>query len=202
MPGASELEGARIRKRRPSALTSNTLAKLVICAVEAHPITAFGPLRFIASTFYFQTPSRQSGIVVGLQLLHGQPSRFDRCRCDGLQKGVGYGLLGQRPADVETVYAASVYEIFTSAVIAGNRVPTAIMTMQAAATVSESDEALQQCRPLSHRASRLMRLWPRVGVESCLFGLKGSPIDEARMMLRNEDGPLLHREMPNPNPCQ
>ena len=136
--------------------------------------------------------------MVGLKLLHRQPSRFDRCRRDGLQKGVGYGLLNQHSADVETVYAAPVYEIFTSAMIAGSRVPAAIVNMQAAATVSASDEALQQCRPLSHRASRLMRLRPRVGVEPRLIGLKRSPIDEAGVMVRNEDCPLLHRKMPNP----
>ena len=162
------------------------------------PITAFGPLRFIASTFYFQAPLRQSCIVVGLKLLHGQPSRFDRCRCDGLQKGVGYGLLDQHSADVETVLPTSIHDILAGAVIAGSRVPAAIMNMQAAATVSASDEALQQCRPLSHRASRLMRLRPRVGVEPCLIGLKRSPIDEAGVMVRNEDGPLLHRKVPNP----
>src|SRR5437879_13715446 len=97
-----------------------------------------------------------------------------------------------------TVYAAPVYEILTSAVIAGSRVPAAIVNMQPAATVSARDETLQQCRPLSHRASRLMWLRPCVGAEPSLIGLKGSPIDEAGWMVRNEDGPLIHRKMSNP----
>src|SRR5260370_33541990 len=58
-------------------------------------------------------------------------------------------------------------------------------------------DALQQRRTLSHCASRLVWLRPGVGVEPRLIGLKGSPIDEAGMMVRNEHRPLIHRKMPN-----
>src|ERR1700686_3233668 len=58
-------------------------------------------------------------------------------------------------------------------------------------------DALQQCRALSHCASGLVWLRPGVGVEPRLIGLEGSPIDEAGMMVRNEDCPLIHRKMPN-----
>src|SRR5215471_9691632 len=57
--------------------------------------------------------------------------------------------------------------------------------------------ALQQRRTLSHRASRLMRLRTGVGVEPRLVDLKGGPINEARMMVRDKDGPLIHGQMPN-----
>ena len=43
-----------------------------------------------------------------------------------------------------------------------------------------------------------MRLRPGVGIEPRLIGLKGSPIDEAGMMVRNENGPLIHGQMTNP----
>src|SRR5215471_5699518 len=42
-----------------------------------------------------------------------------------------------------------------------------------------------------------MRLWPCVGIKPRLVGLEGSPIDEARMMIQDEYGPLIHGEMPN-----
>ena len=60
--------------------------------------------------------------------------------------------------------------------------------------------ALQQGRTLSHRASRLMRLRPRVGVEPRLVGLKGGPIDEAGMMVGDEHRPLLDGKMTYPFP--
>src|SRR5918995_5229185 len=42
-------------------------------------------------------------------------------------------------------------------------------------------------------------MWLRscVGIEPRLVGLEGSPIDEARMMVQDENGPLIHGEMPN-----
>src|SRR4029453_3618910 len=42
-----------------------------------------------------------------------------------------------------------------------------------------------------------MRLWSCFGIEPCLVGLEGSPIDEARMMVQDENGPLIHGGMPN-----
>ena len=59
-------------------------------------------------------------------------------------------------------------------------------------------DALQQRRALSHRSSGLMRLRPGVGIEPRLIGLKGRPIDEAGMMVRDENGPLIHGQMPHP----
>src|SRR5215472_6188107 len=60
--------------------------------------------------------------------------------------------------------------------------------------------ALQQRRTLSHRASRLMRLRPGVGVEPRLVRLKGSPIDEAGVMIWDENGPLINGQMTHPLP--
>src|SRR3982751_6536338 len=68
------------------------------------------------------------------------------------------------------------------------------------AAVTACGKALQQCRPLSHRASCLMRHGPDVGIEPRLIRLKGCPIDEAGMMILNENGPLIHGQMPNAFP--
>src|SRR6266700_6175137 len=43
-----------------------------------------------------------------------------------------------------------------------------------------------------------MGLRSSVGVEPCLIGLKGGPIDEAGMVVLDENGPLLHGKMSNP----
>src|ERR1700719_63433 len=39
-----------------------------------------------------------------------------------------------------------------------------------------------------------------VGIEPCLMGLVSGPINEARMVLWDENGPLSHRKMPHPFP--
>ena len=64
--------------------------------------------------------------------------------------------------------------------------------------MAAGDDALQQGRTLSHRASCLVRFRSGVGIEPRLVGLEGGPIDEAGMMVRNEDRPLIHGKMPNP----
>src|SRR3954453_580633 len=45
-----------------------------------------------------------------------------------------------------------------------------------------------------------MRLRSCVGIEPRLVRLEGSPIDEARMMVQDENGPLIHGKMPNTFP--
>ena len=45
-----------------------------------------------------------------------------------------------------------------------------------------------------------MRHGSDVGIEPCLIRLKGRPIDEAGMMILNENGPLIHGQMPNAFP--
>jgi hypothetical protein len=94
--------------------------------------------------------------VIGLELLDREHGCGYRRRRDGFQESIGHGLLDDRSADVETVHAASVDEVFASAVITRSRVPAAIMNMQMAATVAASGQALQQCRAFSHGASRLV----------------------------------------------
>src|SRR6202023_1102265 len=115
-------------------------------------------------------------------------------------KRADHSLLDDHSADVETVHAAAGDQVFAGAVITRGGVAAAIMNMQTAATVPASDEALQQRRAFSHRASRLMRLRTCVGIEPRLVGLKRSPIDEAGMMVRDEDCPLIHGKMPNAFP--
>src|SRR5919106_3184756 len=106
--------------------------------------------------------------MVGLELSNTEPHGFDCGRRDRLQKGIGYRFVNRETADVEAVLPASVDEVFAGAVITRDRVAAAIMNMQPAATMPATHEALQQCRPLSHRAPRLMWLRPGVGIESRL----------------------------------
>ena len=55
------------------------------------PVAALGPFGFVARPFDFQTPLRQSGIMVGLELFDTEPQGFDRGGSDRLQKGIRHG---------------------------------------------------------------------------------------------------------------
>src|ERR1700682_6232192 len=67
--------------------------------------------------------------------------------------------------------------------------------MQTPPAMAAGGHALQQCRTLSHGASRVVRPWSCVGIEPCLVGLKGGPIDEARMVVGDENPPLIDGQM-------
>lgn len=138
--------------------------------------------------------------MVGLELFDTEPHGFHFRRRDGFEKRIGYGLLDGQTADVETVLSASIHDVFAGAVVTGRRVSAAIMCHQTPAAMAASGDALQQGRALSHRPSRLMRLRPGVGIQPRLVGLAGRPIDEAGMMLGNEDGPLSDGQMAYPFP--
>jgi hypothetical protein len=43
-----------------------------------------------------------------------------------------------------------------------------------------------------------MGLGPSVGIEPCLIGLEGGPIDEAGVVLGDENRPLLEGKMTHP----
>ena len=57
-------------------------------------------------------------MVVGLQLFYRQSRRFDRRRCDGLEKSIGDGLFDHDTANIEAVHAATIDQILAAAVIA------------------------------------------------------------------------------------
>ena len=133
-------------------------------------------------------------------MLHGEPHGIYGGWCDRCEESVGHGLLDRQATDVEAVHAASIDQIFAGTVVAGSRVPTAIVSVQSAAAMATSGDALQQRRALSHRAPRLMGLRPGVGIEPRLIGLVGGPINEARVVVLDENGPLLHGQMTNPFP--
>jgi hypothetical protein len=162
------------------------------------PVSAFRPFRLIMRPFYFQPPLQQSSIVLGLELLDREHGCFDSRRRDGFEKSIGHGLLDYHSAHIETVLPTPIHDILAGTVITRSRVAAAIMDHQTAATMAACGHALQQCRPLSHRSSSLMRLRSRVGVEPRLIGFEGGPIDETRMMVPDENGPLIHGQMPRP----
>src|ERR1700681_4413168 len=72
------------------------------------------------------------------------------------------------------------------------------MRMQTAPAMTAGGNALQQCRAFSHGASRMVRPRPGVGIEPCLIGLEGRPIDETRMVIGDENRPFGDRQMTHP----
>src|SRR5664279_1468895 len=163
-------------------------------------IPALSPLGFVTGAFHFQTPLRQRRVVISLQLLNCEERRLDSRRSNSFDKGIGDGLLDRQTTDIEAIHATSLDEIFAGTVITRSGVSTAIVRVQPPAAMAASGDALQQRRAFSHRASCLVWLWAGIGIESRLVGLKRGPIDETRVVLWNENGPLSNGKMAYPFP--
>src|SRR5437870_7889048 len=66
---------------------------------------------------------------------------------------------------------------------------------QSTSTAPADGESLEQCRSLTHGATRLVTARTGVGPNTLLVGQVALPGDVARMMVRNEHAPLATREM-------
>src|SRR5271166_1262770 len=73
----------------------------------------------------------------------------------------------------------------------------AVVRMQAASAMAAARKALQQGSAFPHGASRVVRSWPCVLTDACLIALIGLPVDEARMMVRDEYLPFGARQVSN-----
>ena len=54
-------------------------------------VPPFGPLRFIAPPFYGHSPLHKGCIVIGFKAFCSAHGRFNTCRVNGMQEGLGGG---------------------------------------------------------------------------------------------------------------
>ena len=128
--------------------------------------------------------------VIRFQLPHSLFGSFHRSGRQRAQKRICYCLIDLDTADVETVNASSLDDVFARAVIARRSISAVIVSMQMAATLAASGQTLQQCGAFSHCTASLVRLGMNVGVDAGLVGLIGCPVDEAGMVIRKKHRPL------------
>jgi len=100
-------------------------------------------------------------------------------------------------ADIEAVDASALDRHLSGAMITWRRITSAVVSMQAATAMAATGKTLQEGAAFSHCAPALVRLRPRVLGETLLICFIGLPVDEAWMMLRNEDLPLGTRQVSN-----
>jgi hypothetical protein len=155
------------------------------------PLSAFG---FIPRTLDGQTPLRERRVVVGFELLRRHQGRLHSRRGEGCQKGRRHRVVDLDTADVEAVDAAAVDQIFARAVVARRGMATAIVGVEAAPPVPARGEPLEQGGALSHGASWLVRLGVDVAVDARLIGFVRGPVDEALMVVGEEDRPFSPRQ--------
>jgi len=140
----------------------------------------------------------ERGLAIGFEPLGSRDGSGDLCRFEGGDEGSRDGLVDLNAADVEAIFAAAFDQCLAGAMVSRRGAPSAIMCMQAASAVSACSQALQQRAPLPHGAACFVRSGAGVVGNAILVGLIGPPINEARMMVRNEHLPLGAGQLSHP----
>src|ERR1019366_860979 len=156
-------------------------------------VASLGPLDTVASAFEIVPELRHRALMIGVELFDGGETRIERSRRQGGEEGRRHGCIDLASPDAQTILTASVSNILARAVIAGRRVASSVIHLQTPTAGAADRDALQQGRTFSHRASRLMRTRTDVLPETLLVRFKSSPVDVARMMISDKDGPLAAR---------
>src|SRR6266700_3630977 len=117
------------------------------------------------------------------------------CRLEGGDEGPRDGLVDLDAADVEAIDATALDQDLAGAMIPRCGTAPAIVHVQAASAVPATGEALQQGAALPHGAAHFVRPGAGVPGDAILVGLIGLPIDEPRMMVRDEYLPFRARQL-------
>ena len=115
-------------------------------------------------------------------------------RLEGGDEGPRDGLVDLNAANVEAIDAAALDQDLAGAMISRRGAASAIVRVQAASAVPAGGKALEQSTPFPHGAARLVRSGSGILGDAILVGLIGPPIDESRMMVRNQHLPLGARQ--------
>src|SRR5437868_10725861 len=158
-------------------------------------IAARGALRFVIGSLDPEPPLLQSDFAFGLQPLSGGKGGGQPSRLQGCDEGPSDGLVDLDTADIEAIDAAVLDENLARAVVTWRGVATSIVGMQTATAMTTAGQPLRERAALPHGAARLVRSGLCIAGDAFLVSLIGLPVNEARMMLRDQHLPFGAREV-------
>src|SRR5437899_8601935 len=158
-------------------------------------VAALGAARFVACSLDAETPLLERGLAICFEPLGSGERGSELCRLEGGDEGPRDGLVDLNAANVEAIDAAALDQDLAGAMIPRCGTAPAIVRVQAASAVPAAGKALQQGAALPHGAAHFVRSGAGVLGDAILVGLIGLPIDESRMMVRDEYLPLGARQL-------
>src|SRR5499433_1041468 len=158
-------------------------------------IAALGALRFVIGSLDPESPLLQSGFGFDFELLGGGEGSGKPVRLQGSDEGPGDGLVDLDAADIETIDTTVLDENLARAVVTWRGVATAVVGVRTATAMTTAGQPLQKRAALPHGAARLVRSRPRIAGDALLVCIVGLPVDEARMMLRDQHLPFGARQV-------
>src|SRR5215469_2872929 len=158
-------------------------------------IAALGALRFVIGSLDPEPPLLQSDFAFGFQPLSGGKGGGKPSRLQGSDEGPSDGLVDLDAADIETIDATVLDENLARAVVTWRGVATTIVGVQTATAMTTAGQPLQECAALPYGAARMVRSGLCIAGDAFLVCLIGLPVNEARMMLRDQHLPFGAREV-------
>ena len=138
----------------------------------------------------------EHGFTVGFEPLGSGDAGRELRRLEGGDKGPCDGVVYLEPPDIEAEDAAAFDEHLAGAVVTWRPVAPAVVRTQMTAAMAAIGDTLQKGAPLSHSSSRFVWSRPCILSDAGLIGFISLPVDEARMMIRNEHLPFGTRQHP------
>src|SRR6201988_3685264 len=158
-------------------------------------IAALGALRFVIGSLDPEPPLLQSDFAFGLQPLSGGKGGGKPSRLQGSDEGPSDGLVDLDTADIEAIDAAVLDKNLARAVVTWRGLATTIVGVQTATAMTTAGQPLQERAALPHGAARLVRSGLCIAGDAFLVCLIGLPVNEPRMMLRDQPLPFGAREV-------
>src|SRR5215475_6725446 len=117
-------------------------------------IAPLGTARLVIRPIDAEPPLLEGRFAIGLEALGSSDGggKLDGLECRN--EGARDGLVDLDTADVEAVAAATVDEVFATAMVPGSRIPPAIVRAQTTAAVAAAGDTLQERAAFSHGATR------------------------------------------------
>src|SRR5499427_3708728 len=153
-------------------------------------ITTLGALRLVIGSLDPEPPLLQSGFAFDFQPLSGGKGGGKPSRLQGNHEGPSDGLVDLDTANIEAIDAAVLDENLARAVVPWRSVAATVVGVQTATAMAAASQPLQKCAAFPHSAARLVRSRPCIAGDAFLVSLIGLPVNEARMMLRDQHLPF------------
>ena len=163
-------------------------------------VAPLGAVGFVLGTLDLQPPLRQCGVVVVLQRFGRAQRGLDPGRGQRGQQRTGDRLVDLHAADSQAPAPAAFDQDAARAVVGGALVPAAalVVHLELASAASAHGDPLQQRGTFADRAAGLMCARARVGGDPFAVGVERGLVDEARVVLPDQDAPFCLGQATHP----
>jgi len=160
-------------------------------------ISSLGAACFITCSLDTKAPLPEHRFAIRFKPFRGGDTGSQLRWLEDRKKSLCNGVIDLNATNIEAIDPAALDNDLAGAVVARRRQPTVVMCPKPTPAMTATGETLQQGTAFSHSAILLVGSWSGVLRDARLIGLVGLPVDEPRMMVRDEHLPVGTGKMPD-----